>query len=213
MNTVRSESHRPSGRAALRLALLVATVALAGCGQHIIGTTIRVSEGVGAPQQEGTLILVEVIVPLPREVTMAQFRAADLQAAGLKEADVRLGTAVFVSPYQQTQNALSPAQGLFALVKINAGSLDSGASTCGPRGCSYGGDAVAIRVAKRPAGGAGEPVLYILESIVEPRSVQGDCFYVARGSRRALYCKSLESKGWEWDDDLFVKRPNAATNR
>ncbi|HSE00621.1 MAG TPA: hypothetical protein VLB72_07810 [Burkholderiales bacterium] len=193
-----------------RLAFGLLALLIAGCGQHLIGTTLRVSEGIGAPQQEGTLILVEVITPITREQAMALFRAADLRAAGLKDADVQHGTAVFVSPYRQT--VLFAAQGLYALVNPNVGSLDSGLSACNPR-CSYGGDAVVIRVAKRPAGGAGEPVLYILESIVEPRSVQGDCYYVPRGSRRALYCKSLESKGWEWDDSLFVKRPNSATNR
>jgi hypothetical protein len=212
MNTIRSESHHPDVPAAFRLALLAAILVCAGCGQHLTGY-LRVSEGVGTPKQEGTLILVEVITPLTREQALAQFRAADLQAAGLKDADVQYGTAVFVTPYRQTQTALFPAQGLYALVNVNAGSLDSGASTCGQGGCSYGGDAVAIRVAKRPAGGTGEPVLYIVESIVEPRSVQGDCYYVPRGGRRALYCKSLDSKGWEWDEDLFVKRPSAATNR
>jgi len=212
MDTIRSESHHPDVRAAFRLALLAAILAFAGCGQHLTGT-LRVSEGVGTPQQEGTLILVEVITPLTREQALAQFRAADLQAAGLKDADVQLGTAVFVSPYRQTQTAFVPAQGLYALVNLNAGSLDSGASTCSQRGCSYGGDAVAIRVAKRPSGGAGEPVLYILESVVEPRSVRGDCYYVPRGYRQAVHRKSFESKGWEWDEDCFVKAPSAATNR
>ena len=212
MNTIRSDSHQPDVPAAFRLALLAAILAFAGCGQHLSGT-LRVSEGVGTPQQEGTLILVEVITPLTREQALARFRAVDLQAAGLKDADVQLGTAVFVSAHRQRQTAFVPAQGLFALVNLHAGSLDSGASTCGPRGCSFGGDAVAIRVAKRPAGGTGEPVLYIVESVVEPRSVQGDCFYVPRGDRQTLHCKSLVSKGWEWEEDLFVKRPSAATNR
>jgi hypothetical protein len=208
MNTIQSETRHLDASTAFRLTLLTAILAFAGCGQHLTGT-LRVSEGLGTPQQEGTLILVEVITPLTREQALVQFREADLQAAGLKEADVMLGTAVFVSSYAQRQTALSPAQGLYALVNLNAGSLDSGASTCSQGRCSYGGDAVAIRVAKRPAGGTGEPVLYIVESVVEPSSVKGDCSYVPRGGRRALHCKSLDSKGWEWQGNLFVKRPGA----
>jgi hypothetical protein len=211
MNALPSLARRLDASAAVRLALLAAILAFAGCGQHLTGT-LRVSEGLGRSQQEGTLILVEVITPLTREQALAQFRPADLQAVGLKESDVGAGTAVFVTPYRQHQTAFVPAQGLYALVRLNAESLDSGASSCGQRGyigCSYGGDAVAIRVAKKPAGGAGEPVLYVVESIVEPRSVHGDCYYVPRGARQALYCKSLESKGWEWQEDLFVKRPGA----
>lgn len=210
MNTLQSLTPQPNGLAAFRVALLIAIIACAGCGQLLTGS-LRVSEGLGRPQQEGTLILVEVITPLTREQTLAQFRPADLQAAGLKESDVQVGTAVFVSPYKQRQSALSPAQGLYALVSLNAESLDSGRSGCFSQGgCSYGGDAVAIRVAKRPPGGVGQPVLYVLDSIVEPRSVTGDCYYVFRGSRQALYCKSLDSKGWEWQGDLFVKRPGTA---
>ena len=170
---------------------------------------MRITEGLGTPQQEGTLILVEVITPLTREQALARFRPADLQEAGLKESDVQAGTAVFVSPWRQTQTTLAPAQGLYALVNLNAGKLDSGRSTCTQHGCSYGGDAVAIRVVKRPPGGAGEPVLYVVERIVEPRSMQGDCGYVPRGNRQALYCKSVDGEGWEWQEELFVKRPGA----
>jgi hypothetical protein len=210
MNTNRSGSRHLEVSAVFRLALLAAILVCAGCGQHLTGT-LRVSEGLGTPQQEGTLILVEVITPLKREQALGLFRSVDFQAAGLKESDVSDGTAVFVSPWQQRPTAFSPAEGLYALVSPSAGSLDSGASSCNPRGgCSYGGDAIAIRVAKKPAGGAGEPMLYIIESIVEPRSIQGDCYYVPRGSRQALYCKSLDSKGWEWQGDVFVKRPGAS---
>jgi hypothetical protein len=208
MNTIQSLARRPDGLAAFRLIVLAAILAIAGCGQHVAGS-LRVSEGLGTPQQEGTLILVEVITPLKREQTLGLFRSVDLQAAGLKESDVSDGTAVFVSPWRQRQTAFFPAEGLYALVSPSAGSLHSGASSCSPRGCSYGGDAIAIRVARRPAGGAGESVLYIIESVVEPRSIQGDCYYVPRGSRRALHCKSLDSKGWEWQGDVFVKRPGA----
>jgi hypothetical protein len=197
---------------------------------------LNVSEGIETPQQEGTLILVEVITPLMPDQVLARFRPVDLQAVGLKESDVSYGTAVFVSSWAQSQSRVSPAKGLYALVNLNAESPDSGASTslrAGERwsavndelllwretfcsryeGCSYGGAAVAIRVVKRPAGGAGEPMLYVVESVVEPRLLQGDCQYVPRGIRRALHCTSLDSKGWEWQGDLFVKRPDAATNR
>jgi hypothetical protein len=212
MNTIQPETRHLDVSTSFRLTLFTAILALAGCGQHLTGT-LRVSEMLGTPQQEGTLILVEVITPLTREQALARFRPADLQAVGLKESDVSAGTAVFVSSYRQFATNFVPAQGYFALVRLNAESLDSGASSCGQRGyigCSYGGDAVAIRVAKKPAGGAGEPVLYVLESVVEPRSVKGDCYYVPRGSKQVLYCKSLDSKGWEWQDDLFVKRPGVA---
>ena len=213
MNKTQSLARRPEGLASFRLVLLAGILTIiAGCGQHgqhVPGTLLTVSEGLGTPQEEGTLMLVEVITPLTREHALGLFRSVDLQTAGLKESDMSVGTAVFVSPWKQSQSAFFPPQGLYALVSPTAGSLDSGASSCKPSGCSYGGDAVAIRVVKRPAGGVGEPVLYIVESIVEPRSIRGDCYYFPRGSRRALHCKSLDSKGWEWQEDVFVKRPGA----
>lgn len=196
------------GKAVLGPILLAAILAIAGCSHR---GELRVSEGIGTPMQEGTLMLVEVITPLTRERALELFRAVDLEAAALKESDVTAGTAVFVSPWKQRSGKLSPSQGLYALVGPAAGSLDSGPSHCSLLGgcASYGGDAVAIRVLKRPPGGAGEPVLYVVERIIEPRRVTGDCYYDARGSRQALHCKSLDAVGWEWQGDVFVKRPGA----
>jgi hypothetical protein len=195
---------------ASRLSLLAAVLFIAGCGQHLTGS-FRISEGVGGPQDEGTLILTEVIVPLSRQQAMERFRPADLEAAGLTEADVKDGTVVFVSPYRQRQTALFPADGLYAFVKSGAGSLSSPTS-CGPRGCSYGGAAVAIRVL-RGSSAAGASGLYVVDSVVEPADVKGDCFYVPRDTRQSLHCKSLDSQGWQWDGDLFVKRPASAARR
>jgi hypothetical protein len=212
MNTIRSGRREPFTSAASRLCLWLAILACTGCGQLLTGT-FRVSEGIGRPQDEGTLILAEVNVALTREQALARFRPADFRAAGLSETEVTEGTAVFVSPYRQRQTPLVPAQGLFALVKLDAASLDVRRS-CGGRGCSYGGDAVAVRVLKRPSEGVGAPgVLYVVEAVVEPASVQGDCYYVPRRGREALHCKSLDSKGWEWNEDVFVKRPGPATTR
>ena len=202
-----STPYEAASRVSFRLLLLVVLVS-AGCASQPAGTLgLQVSEGIGTPQDEGTLIVMEVITPLTREQALQRFRPPDLQAAGLNEAEVRYGTAVFASPWHQRSSALSPARGVFALVKPDLASpINSGASTCGSRGCSYGGDAVAVRVVKRPSEGA-SPGLYVVDAVVEPRSAQGDCAYTAIDGHRSLYCKSLKASGWEWKDALFIKRP------
>ena len=190
--------------------ILILTAALlvicTGCGQLLTGT-FRVSEGIGKVHEEGTLILAEVVVELTREQTLTRFSSSDLQAVRLAEPEIKNGSGVFVSPFKQRQTALSPADGIFALVAPST-SLDP-RQRCGPQGCSYGGDAVAIRVVKKVLEGRGSSGLHVIEAVVEPASVQGDCSYVPRGRRLALHCKSLDHQGWEWDDDVFVKRPTA----
>jgi hypothetical protein len=151
----------------------------------------------------------ELLTPLTRDQTLVRFSAADLQLAGLTEADVRDGSAVFGQPWRSGGNALSPTQGAFILAKPDLSSkLNSGASRCGGGGgCSYGGDAVAVRVAK--AGTSATRAVYVVDSIVEPRTAQGDCYYINVGRRPMIYCKSLEAKGWTAHDGMFVKRPDS----
>ena len=195
-----------------RALLLVVLVIAAGCVSQPAGTLgLQVSEGIGTYQDEGTLIVMEVITPLTREQALQRFRPSDLQAVGLKEAEVAYGSAVFASPWHQRSSTLFPARGVFALVRPNLASpMNSGASTCGSRGCSYGGDAVAVRVVKKASDGESSG-LYAVDAVVEPRSVQGDCSYTGVDGRRALYCESLKAQGWEWKDALFIKRPPPAT--
>ena len=178
----------------------LATAGAGGCGQLLTGT-LRVSEGIGTPQPDGTLILMELITPLTREQTMARFSPSELQLTGIKETDVQDGTAVFATPWKQS----GPSQGVFALAKPELRpTLNSGPSNCRPGGgCSYGGDAVAVRVIR--SGAAGTRALYLIDSIVEPRTVEGDCYYIGGGT---LYCKSLELKGWKAQDRLFLKLPD-----
>lgn len=188
--------------------VLIAVLILVGCGQQLSGN-LRVAEGLDAPLADGTLVLVEVISPLTRDQVLARYRAVDLQAAGIPERDVQDGTAVFVTPFHQQQTTFSPAVGVYALIPSNPASIDAGMSRCtAPGRCSYGGDAVAVRVVRRPPGGEGQPQLYVLDSVVEPRHVQGDCGYLPRQNRMALYCKSLDAKGWGWQDNVYVKRPH-----
>ena len=204
MDSTRLQAMR---RVSSRLLLLVVLLS-AGCAGQPAGTLgLQVSEDIGTAQDEGTLIVMEVITPLTREQALQRFRPSDLQAAGLNEAEIRYGTAVFASPWHQRSSALFPARGVFALVKPDLASpLNSGASTCGSRGCSYGGDAVAIRIVRKSSEGTSSG-LYVVDAVVEPRSVQGDCAYTGVDGHRALYCKSLEAAGWEWKDALFIKRP------
>src|SRR5574341_884741 len=82
------------------LFLSVVTATAGGCGQLLQGTTLHVSDDIGPPQPEGTLILMELLAPVKRDQTLARFRHADLQLAGLTETDVRDGTAVFGTPWK-----------------------------------------------------------------------------------------------------------------
>jgi hypothetical protein len=185
-------------------ALILVVVICTGCGAHLEGTTVNVYEGVGYRPQVGTLVLVEAMVPLSRGQALSVFRPVDLQAAGLKESDVSDGTAVFVSPHRQIESFLSPAHGLYALVSPELRSVSAFRANG-----AWGGDAVAIRVTSRPPGSKGEPVLYVIERVVEPSHKQGDCKYLNRPSgRQALWSKKLESEGWTWEQDLFVLRPS-----
>jgi hypothetical protein len=124
-------------------------------------------------------------------------------------------TSVFVTHWAQTQRgisselAFSTVKGLYALVNNSADSLDM-ISTCDRGICKNGGDAVAVRVLRKSSDSTGITGLYVVDSIVEPANVQGDCSYVTRGWRKALYCKSLDSSGCEWNDDVFVKRSGTA---
>lgn len=206
-----SRQRQATWRVSSRFLLLVVLV-LAGCASQPAGTLgLQVSEGIGTTQDEGTLIVMEVITPLTREQTLQRFRPSDLQAVGLNEEEVRYGTAVFASPWHQRSGALFPARGVFALVRPDLASpINSGASICGARGCSYGGDAVAVRVVKKWSAGVSSG-LYVVDAVVEPRSVQGDCAYTGVDGQRALYCKSLKAAGWEWKDALFIKRPAPST--
>jgi len=185
-----------------RRALLAAMLFFVGCGQHVTGT-LRTTDGLEHPLQDGMLVLVEVIAELTPEQTLSRFSAADLRALGITQGDVRVGTAVFVSPYRQRATAFNPAQGLYALVSPKTGPLGLNKTNCSPRGCTYGGDAAAMRVVKRLSANGD---LYIVERIIEPANIKGDCYYIPRGRRQALHCKSLEAHGWEWYEDLFVKR-------
>ena len=196
--------------------LLVISIVCVGCAGQTMGT-LRVSEGIGKSYEEGTLILAEVSVGLTRWQTLERFTPDDLHAAGLRETDVKNGmavTAVFVTPWAQTQGGLTPeltlstVKGLYALVNNSVSDTLTTISTCDRGSCKYGGDAVAVRVLRKPSDNTGKTGLYIVDSVVEPATVQGDCSYVTRGWRKALYCKSLESSGWKWDDDVFVKRPD-----
>lgn len=138
-----------------------------------------------------TLILAEVIVPLTRQQTLERFRPADLQAAGLKEADVKEGTAG-LALHAAPDRALPRRRALRACQTRRR--IVSSPATCGPRGCSYGGAAVAIRVLRGPSA-TGAAGLYVVDSVVEPADVKGDCFYVPRDTRQSLHCKSLDSQG------------------
>jgi hypothetical protein len=174
---------------------------ISGCGQHLT-RDLRVSEGLRSSVEVGTLILVEIVTPLKREQILDRFRPIDLEAADINANDVRDGSAVFASPYKQGQGLISPADGIFVLIPPGFGFIDAGPSWCINGRCSWSGDVATIRVVKRPAGGNGEQVLYIADRIVESRRDKGDCFY---SSHYSLFCNSLKSNGWQWQEDLFVK--------
>jgi hypothetical protein len=201
--------------------LLAISIICVGCAGQTVGT-LRVSEGIGKSYEDGTLILAEVSVRLTRWQTLERFPPEDLHAAGLRESDVKNGmavTAVFVTPWAQTQRGLAPElafstiKGLYALVNSSVATTLTTISTCDTGGCKNGGDAVAVRVLRKPSDSTGKTGLYVVDSVVEPATVQGDCSYVTRGWRKALYCKSLDFSGWKWDDDVFVKRPDTAIVR
>jgi hypothetical protein len=204
--------------AALHGFLLAMSLVCVGCAGQTVGT-LRVSEGIGKSYENGTLILAEVGVGLTRWQTLERFGPEDLHAAGLSESDVKSGMAVmavFVTPWAQTQRGLTPelafstVKGLYALVNKSVADSLATINTCDRGICKNGGDAVAVRVLRKPSDSTGITGLYVVDSIVEPANVHGDCFYVTRGWRKALYCKSLDNSGWEWDDNVFVKRPGIA---
>jgi len=190
-------------------ALLLAV--LTGCGGYsggeLLTGTLRVEEGIGRPQPEGTLILMELITPLTRQQTLTRFAPADLRQAGLQESDVQDGSAVFAVPWHQRGGLTT---GAFALVASSLRpKLNSGPSKCNARGdCSYGGDVVAIRVIR-----AGPRPLYQVDFIAEARTASGDCYYVRTAGKEMIYCKSLEAKGWIAKDGLFMKSPDAPAQK
>lgn len=201
-------------RKSFRLTIGVLALVLSACA-----APLRIAEQPVKAHDEGTLLLGEIVLPLSRDEILRRYPPADLESAGWNVADVVDGSAVVLSNFAQSNQTLfgwqlTEGHGFYALIRRESFPEFGSHQKCGPvGGCRYGGDAVSVRVVRKAAGPGSPTGLNLVEAMVEPADVTGDCQYVNRGEFKpkgyccALLCKSLLKQGWDWDGDELVKRP------